>query len=68
MRYKLLKDWQDENGGRIIKAGVYIAPTTESKLKALIDGGYIEAPKKEKKKTKKIKIEENGGTDFTTNN
>ena len=69
MRYKLIKDWESKRHGKTITAGIYVEITIESELNELMDGEYITVPKKEKKKkTKKIKIEENGGTDFTTDN
>ena len=69
MEYKLIKDWESKRHGKTITAGTYVWITIDSELDELIKGEYIETPKKEKKKkTKKIKIEENGGTDFTTDN
>ena len=69
MRYKLIKDWESKRHGKTITAGTYVWITIESELDELIKGEYIDTPKKEKKKKpKKIKIEENGGTDFTTDN
>ena len=68
MEYKLIKDWESIRHGKTISCGTYVWITIDSELDELIKGEYIETPKKEKKKTKKIKIEENGGTDFTTDN
>ncbi len=69
MEYKLIKDWESKRHGKTIRAGTYVWITIDSELDELIKGEYIETPKKEKKKkTKKIKIEENGGTNNSTDN
>jgi|TARA_Y100000310_G_scaffold244499_1_gene249280 hypothetical protein len=66
MRYKLIKDWESKRHGKIITKGTYVIITRKSELEELIEGEHINAPKKEKKKTKKIK--EDGGTNTTTDN
>ena len=66
MRYKLLKDWESKRHGKTILDGSYVVITIKSELEELIKGEYINAPKRKKKKTKKIK--EDGGINDTINN
>ena len=66
MRYKLIKDWESKWHNKTICAGAYVVITIQSELEDLIKGDHIKAPKKKKKKTKKIK--EDGGINDTANN
>ena len=67
MRYKLIKDWESKRHGKTISCGTYVLITIETELAELIKGEHIETPKKEKKKKTK-KIEEDGGTNDSTDN
>lgn len=58
-RYLLKKDWHSKRHNKTILAGTYVVVKIKEELEKLIEGEYIEKPKKAKKKKSK-KIKENG--------
>lgn len=66
-KYLLKKDWHSKRHGKTILSGTYVVIKIKEELEKLIEGEYIDKPKKAKKKKSK-KIKEDGGTNDTTDN
>jgi len=66
-KYLLKKDWFSKRHGKTIGKGAYVVIKIKEELEELIEGEYIDKPKKTKKKKSK-KIKEDGGTNDTTDN
>ena len=49
-KYLLKKDWFSKRHNKIITSGTYVLIKIKEELKELIDGEYINKPKKAKKK------------------
>ena len=75
-KYLLKKDWFSKRHGKTIGKGAYVIIKIKEELEELIEGEYIESPKKRanpKRTRKEIresikKIKEDGGTNDTTDN